>query len=320
MGRVVAIGDLNGAADALEAILRGTRLIDRRGRWSGGTTHLVQVGDLFNRGPAARSAFARLRALGRAARAAGGDVTVLLGNHEAMTALGNESYCTVEEYLSFAPARERARWKQRLARQSVRLLRDHPPRGPIAPLQPRLDAWSALHAPGRRELRRELGPRGAIGRALRSLPVAIRLGDTAFVHSVPAPRWARLGIDGLNAAIRAIWAARPRFWRDLPRSSLVRAVDGPLWNRALVSRESRGTRAELARTLAALGVRRIVVGHTQTRHLPGGTRGHIALLHDGRVVCIDVSLGMGSAPPLAALDLRPGSAHEWTPAGRRRLW
>ncbi len=316
---MVAIGDLNGAADALEAILRGTRLVDRQGRWSGGRAHLVQVGDLFNRGPRGRAAFTRLRALGRQARAAGGDVTVLLGNHEAMTALGNESYCTVEEYLSFAPARERARWKKRLARQTMRILRDHPPRGPIAPLEPRLAAWSALHAPGRRELRRELGPRGVTGRALRALPVAIRIGDTAFVHSVPSPRWARRGIDGLNEAARATWAARPRFWRDLPRSNLLRAIDGPLWNRSMVSRETRATRAELSRTLDALGVARIVVGHTQTRHLPGGERGRIALLHGGRVICIDVSLGLGAGAPLAALDLRGGVAHEWSRDGRRRL-
>jgi hypothetical protein len=316
---VVAIGDLNGAADALEAILRGTRLVDGSGRWTGGRAHLVQVGDLFNRGPRGRAAFGRLRALGRQARAAGGDVTVLLGNHEAMTALGNESYCTVEEYLSFAPARERALWKERVARQMVRLLRDHPPRGPIAPLEPRLAAWSALNAPGRRELRRELGPRGATGRALRALPVAIRIADTAFVHSVPSPRWARRGIDGLNQAARATWAARPRFWRDLPRSSLFRAVDGPLWNRELVGRETRATRAALARSLDGLGVRRIVIGHTQTRHLPDGERGRIALRHDGRVICIDVSLGLGPNPPLAALDLRGDALHEWTPSGRRRL-
>jgi hypothetical protein len=319
VSRVIAVGDLNGAADALEAILRGTRLVDRNGRWSGGRAHLVQVGDLFNRGPRARDAFARLRALGRQARAAGGEVTVLLGNHEAMTALGNESYCTVEEYLSFAPARERAHWKKRVGRQMLRLLRDHPPRGPIAPLEPRLAAWSALHAPGRREMRRELGPRGSTGRALRSLPVAIRIGETAYVHSVPSPRWARRGIDGLNQAARAIWAARPRFWRDLPRSSLFRAVDGPLWNREIVGRETRATRAALVRTLDALEVARIVVGHTQTRHLPGGERGRIALLHGGRVVCIDVSLGLGPSAPLAALDLRGDALHEWTPAGRRRL-
>ena len=320
MDRVVAIGDLNGAAGALEAILRGTRLVDRRGAWAGGSAHLIQVGDLFNRGPGARAAFARLRALRRAARAAGGEVTVLLGNHEAMTALGNESYCTVEEYLSFATARERARWKGRVARQMRRLLRDHPPRGPIAPLQPRLDAWSVHHAPGRRELRRELGPRGTIGRALRALPVAIRVGDTAFVHAVPSPRWARRGIDGLNAAARAIWDCAPRFWRDLPRSSLFRAIDGPLWNRAIVARQTRATGVELARTLDALGARRIVVGHTQTRHLPGGARGRIALVHDRRVVCVDVSLGLGPDAPLAALEIQGGRGDEWTPSGRRRLW
>lgn len=92
--RTVVIGDLNGADDALWEILRGTRLIDAQGRWTGGGSELVQVGDLFNRGGGARDALTLLHALKRPAQQAGGRVTVLLGNHEVMTALGNEAYCT----------------------------------------------------------------------------------------------------------------------------------------------------------------------------------------------------------------------------------
>ena len=56
MTRVVAIGDLHGAIVALRTILRGTRLIDRDDRWIGGRAHLVQVGDVFNRGTGGREA------------------------------------------------------------------------------------------------------------------------------------------------------------------------------------------------------------------------------------------------------------------------
>jgi hypothetical protein len=319
--RVVAIGDLNGADRALETILRGTGLVDRRGRWAGRTTHLVQLGDVFNRGPGGRAAFLRLLVLARQATAAGGRVSVLLGNHEVMTALGNEAYCTVEEYLAFAPAAARRAWPARVQRATGRLYRDHGPRGPILPYRPRLEAWAVAHVPGRREMRRELGPRGRIGRALRRLPVAVRIGRVAFVHSVPALRWARLGVDGLDAAARDAWRAAARFWRDLPGNGMFRADDGPLWNRALVEGRGPAARAELRRVLEALEADRIVVGHTQTRHLRG-QRGRIELLHGGRVVCADVSLGAEEGAPLAALDVREGGrrGYEWTPAKVRRLW
>jgi len=57
--RVVAIGDLNGADQALEQMLLGLGLVDSRGRWRGGATQLVQLGDVFNRGPGARRALLR---------------------------------------------------------------------------------------------------------------------------------------------------------------------------------------------------------------------------------------------------------------------
>jgi hypothetical protein len=318
--RIVAIGDLNGAADALDAILYGTGLVDVRGRWVGARARLVQLGDVLNRGTDARRALLRLRSLARQAREAGGRVDVLLGNHEVMTALGNESYCTIEEYLSFAPVRAQRAWPGRAMAQMRKLFRDHPPGGPILPLRPRLDAWALDVVPGRRELRRALGPRGSLGRMIRSLPVAVKIDRTAFVHSVPSPRWVKGGVEGLNEAAREAWKTAPAFWRQLPRGSIFRAVDGPLWNRELVDRETRAHTAQVDRTLRLFDVDRIVVGHTPTVAVPRGVRGHIALLHGGRVVCADVSIEAEEHAPLAALDIRGDSAWEWTPFGSRQLW
>src|SRR6187402_717141 len=102
--RLVAIGDLNAAYDALVDILRGTGLVDQRLSWAGGQAELVQLGDLFNRGEGAVVALRLLLRLQRQAKRVGGKVTILLGNHEVMTALGHEGYCTEGEYLSFASA------------------------------------------------------------------------------------------------------------------------------------------------------------------------------------------------------------------------
>ena len=48
--RVVAVGDVHGAYDALVAILHQAALVDADGHWSGGDAVFVQTGDFFDRG------------------------------------------------------------------------------------------------------------------------------------------------------------------------------------------------------------------------------------------------------------------------------
>lgn len=314
--RIVAIGDLNGADDALLAILRGTRLVDARGRWAGGSAELIQLGDIFNRGAGARHALELLLALKPQAAAAGGRVTVLLGNHEVLTALRNEAYCTEDEYLSFATAAERRAWPMRVRRAMRRILRDHPPRGPVTPLAPRLDAWRVLHVPGRTALRRALAPGARLGRAIRSLPVAHLAGDAVFVHAGLLPRFARLGVDGVNAEARRTWSKAPRFYGGLSRRGVFRHPSGPLWTRELVEDDDPSA---LRESLALLGAQRMVVGHTQTGYL-GGAPGQVLVRHDGRLVCVDVGLRGGDHTTRAALVMQGGEGFEWTPHGMRLLW
>ena len=315
----MVIGDLNGADDALRDILRGTGLIDARDRWTGGRAELVQVGDLFNRGGGARAALKLLQALKRPAKAAGGHVTVLLGNHEVMTALGNESYCTEAEYLSFASAAERRAWPKRVEKAARRLYRSVSPSGHLLPFEPRLEAWKALHAPGRAELRRSLGPRSALGKVLRSLPVAYESRQVVYVHGGISPNWAALGVRGLNDAAQAAWDERPRRYLRLPKKSLLRSNDGPLWDRSLV-RAGRPTAARLAKSLRLLGARRMVIGHTQTQGVRGGEPGRILTLHQNRLVLVDVGLAHGAHAPRAALLIEGKRGFEWRPDGKRLLW
>ena len=315
--RIVAIGDLNGADDVLVSILRGTELIDGSGRWIGGRAELVQVGDVFNRGSGARHALEILQRLGREARAAGGRVTMLLGNHEVMTALRNEAYCTEGEYLSFASDRERERWTLTVGRTMRRLFDDHGPRGPILPLEPRLEAWKVANVPGRAAMRRALGKASPLGRWLRALPIARAVGDAVFVHAGLVPTWAGLGVAGLNRAGKRAWNEAPAFFRRLSRGSLFRDPMGPLWDRTLVAAFDPGP---LARSLALLGARRMVVGHTETEHLPGGMAGRISTRFDHRLVCLDVGLRSGEATPRAALVIEGKVGSEWTPEATRLLW
>jgi Calcineurin-like phosphoesterase len=318
--RIVVVGDLNGAFDVLVDILRGTKLVNRELKWCGGRAELVQMGDLFNRGDGALQALQLLLKLQRQARKVGGKVTVLLGNHEVMSALGHEGYCTEGEYLSFATAPERRAWPARVERAIKRLVRQRP-HGILGPIAPRLDAWKVAHAPGQVALRRELGPRGKLGRALRALPVAYQAQGCLFVHAGLLPDWARLGVDGLNARARDAWALadkKGRLW-SLPKTSLFRDSTGPLWDRSLV-RGGTKARANLQRTLAHLGATRMIVGHTPSGSLLRGVPGSVLVLAQGRLIAVDVGLSSGPDTPRTALILDGASGLEWTPKKTRVLW
>lgn len=102
--RVVAVGDVHGDCDQLVSLLRSAELLDAQGNWSGGGTHLVQTGDLLDRGPDSRKAMDLLMKLEEQARSAGGRVHVLIGNHEAMNVYGDLRYVSPGEYAAFRDA------------------------------------------------------------------------------------------------------------------------------------------------------------------------------------------------------------------------
>lgn len=78
------VGDIHGALDKLRALLRGAGLINHADGWTGGAAHLAFLGDYLDRGPDGVGVVRLIRRLEGEARAAGGQVTALLGNHEVM--------------------------------------------------------------------------------------------------------------------------------------------------------------------------------------------------------------------------------------------
>jgi hypothetical protein len=93
-GRVVAIGDLHGDFDAARDVLRAAGVLGADGRWSGGTTTLVQTGDVLDRGDGESKILSLLEQLADEAPKAGGQVVQLLGNHELMNAAHDFRYVT----------------------------------------------------------------------------------------------------------------------------------------------------------------------------------------------------------------------------------
>ena len=87
--QIVALGDVHGAYDRLAHLLQvgGITRADPKAKggygWAGGKRTLVSVGDLIDKGPQSLEVLDLMMALQSGARAAGGDVIVTLGNHEA---------------------------------------------------------------------------------------------------------------------------------------------------------------------------------------------------------------------------------------------
>ncbi|MFZ3002918.1 MAG: metallophosphoesterase [Undibacterium umbellatum] len=103
--KVAAISDIHGQFDLMLKLLQGNGIINQDWQWTFGTGHLVIAGDVLDRGPKVTEALWLLYALEARAKAAGGAVHLLLGNHETITMAGdvrylNKKYVTVAQHLN----------------------------------------------------------------------------------------------------------------------------------------------------------------------------------------------------------------------------
>ena len=90
-------GDTHGEYESVRAILRNAGLIDDQAHWTGGRKQLVFLGDITDRGAEVMRLLWLIYRLEREARAAGGAVDLILGNHELMVMLGDLRYVHPQE-------------------------------------------------------------------------------------------------------------------------------------------------------------------------------------------------------------------------------
>lgn len=100
--RIIVIGDIHGDWAALKSSLVAAGVTNHHNKWIGGATHLVQVGDLLDRKvrhndtrndeKSEQRILNHLFNLQKQAQAVGGDVHMLLGNHELMNIDGDFRY------------------------------------------------------------------------------------------------------------------------------------------------------------------------------------------------------------------------------------
>ena len=332
--RVVAFADVHGAYDELVGLLRSQGIVDGALRWSGADTQLVSLGDLVDRGPASRRVLDLLMRLEGEARAAGGAVHVLLGNHEVMNLAGDLRYVSAGEYAAFAgpedDALREAAWKRRIERE---------------PAADRA-AFDALHPAGWFAHRQAFSPEGRYGAWLLSRPFVLVVNDTAFAHGGLSPRVVELGLDETNRVLHRELADYLRAWPELSaglpdpetgefqqrpeslaaaglaeQSAALRALQdvpvfttaGPTWFRGQALCNPFTEAANLEAALAKLGASRVVLGHsvTPTRRVTSRFDGRVILLDTGMLAAAyqgrPSALVIEGGKPFAAYADQPGA-------------
>jgi hypothetical protein len=269
--RVIAFGDVHGAYDDLVQLLRAAGVVDAQLHWAAGTAHVVSTGDLIDRGPGSRQVLDLLMRLQPQAQSAGGMLHVVIGNHEAMNLLGDLRYVTPAEFAAYesdepADVREKAReeWNASHSTAAAKAEFDQKfPRG-----------YFGQRAAFARD--------GLYGRWLLSLPVAIIINDTLFMHGGPSNVLAGLSIEDINRRYRAALSSVESL--DAADQNPLLSQDGPNWYRGTAVCNEASETDVLKPLMESLGVTRVVIGHTVTRNL------RVASRFGGAVVKLDTGM------------------------------
>ncbi|HVP90496.1 MAG TPA: metallophosphoesterase [Terriglobales bacterium] len=335
--RIVAVGDLHGDFDNFVTILKASKvgLVDERLHWTGGRTHLVQIGDVLDRGDKARDIFDFLMRLEKEAAAAGGMVHVLLGNHEESTitgiALNYPQYVFVDQFYAFLPDDfKKARAKQYLsglpAAERARL----GPGGPDFAKDAGYRAfWEKILETSKRV--RGMDEAGqaytenfnhTYGKWLLTKNVVIKINDVVFAHAGVNRQFSTWKLKDLNDAFRlelgmfALRGPNSRVLMQEFRPKLVYNSEGPLWLRQM---ENTISQEDMDRILANLKATKMVIGHNfmamgETRS-PIAPAGDIIPLFHGKLWMIDTGIGFTLyGGRLYALIINGGTLDHYTDA------
>lgn len=242
--RIIAIGDIHGDEEALIGLLRLAGCLDDEGNWCGGTTNVVQIGDILDRGDAERGCMDLLFKLKGQAAAAGGAVHVLMGNHEAMNVDWDFDYVGLGGFDGWESLEESHTNPTTLLGSMLASFTLSTGVPPI--LKDRAKAFTV--------------GTGFAALMLSEMPLVIQIGDTVCVHGALEMKHLEMGLHEINVEAND-WLRGVG-----PRPPLIDQEDGPIWSRAFSAPADRSLRARDARRLEQIlynmGARRMIVGHT----------------------------------------------------------
>lgn len=300
--RIIAIGDIHGDVDAFRYALQKSGLIDERDAWVGGKTVLVQVGDQLDRGNREREIYELLFRLQDSAPAHGGNVHILLGNHEIMNARLDFRYVTREGFQDFdrdggVTKVFGVKRKSQIPSMVMRSIRALP-----VPMRARA---KSLCSGG--PLAMELAERAKI---------SVIIGDNIFVHGGINPEHLMFGgrnpIHAIDTLAELNRDAREFLLGKGNLPMLLRGGKSPVWlrdySRPIVGSGSETCRS-LADTLRMVKAKRMIVGHTpQSQGINSACGGKVWRIDTG------MSASYGGVPEAIEITRR-GAIRIFTPGG-----
>ena len=308
--KIIAVGDLHGDYDNFVEILKNPKvaLVDENLHWTGGDTHLVQTGDIMDRGDRAKDIFDLLMLLEKEAEAAGGKVHVLFGNHEEATitgiSLGYPDYVSTKQFVAFLPEKFRkSREKDFLSSLSDDVKAQVQAWGGDVDRNPALlEYWTDVL----NNVRKRKDPLTALtyvenfnrtyGKWLLQKNCVIKINDIIFAHGGVNLEFSKWKLKDINEVFRMeLWAyvlqpTNPKIGGQPFTPKIVYNPQSPLWYR----QDDAASQAEVDQVLANLGASRMVVGHN---FLGTGEASPIVLNEDavarfeGKVWMIDTGIG-----------------------------
>uniref|UniRef100_A0A5B6ZMD1 Calcineurin-like phosphoesterase domain-containing protein n=1 Tax=Davidia involucrata TaxID=16924 RepID=A0A5B6ZMD1_DAVIN len=280
--RLIAIGDLHGDLHKSKQSLRLAGLIDASDRWIGGSTAVVQVGDVLDRGGDELKILYFLEKLKREAEKSGGTIITMNGNHEIMNVDGDFRCTSLSGFDEFSTW---ADWY--CIGNSMKNLCD----GLAKPVD-LFDGVPSVFPGVKQEFHRgirariaALRPNGPISsRFLSKNLTVVVVGESVFVHGGLLPKHVFYGLERINEEVRD-WISG---LKEKVSSDLVRERDSVVWLRKFSDGLARNCDCDtLEHVLGTIpGAKRMIMGHTiQQSGINGGC--------DNRAIRIDVGMSKG---------------------------
>jgi hypothetical protein len=304
VSRIVAIGDIHGDYQNYITVLKEAGVVNKRGKWAAGKTHVVQVGDIPDRGPDTLKIIEHLQKLEKQAAKAGGYLHLLIGNHEYMNVSGDLRYVHPGEYGAFE-TRQSKKIRDNYYAYVVKTLesqRDNQAANDTAPAPlPVADKafksdWYATHPLGFVEHRLAWQPGGEMANWVSQHNTVIRINDVLFLHGGLSADLLPLSMTDINEQIRAELRGEP-----VDGEPLGTASHSPLWYRGLARNSETVERPVLDAVLEHFGAKMVVLGHTPDLNV-------ITPRFDGEVVVIDTGISAYYGGHRASLLIENGDA------------
>jgi len=278
--KIIAVGDLHGDYDNFVKILKRAEIVNETLSWIGGKTHLVQTGDIMDRGDHAKEIFDLIKKLEKEAEEAGGKVHMLMGNHEELNITGmaprQYGYVTFSQFRDFLPdsfiaAREKelekllekASKKENNSNSSIVIIEEF---------------WNKLLTGKNKTAQTAryeytLNFNKEYGKWILEHNAVIRINDTIFVHGGISKRFSKWSLQKINDTVRMeldMYRIAHKRQKQPPmrKRQVVYESDSPLWFRDFALKTEEDFTQEVNSVLENLGVKHMVIAHT-----PGGSGG-----------------------------------------------